>query len=151
MWLKYCEFEPIPELVELFVRNATEDYITYVEIQEGRALDRKTWSSELKQILTQELEHCVQSKPSRVAVMRAEERLIGYALVKREGRTAIIEDIIAERRGSGSVLLQWLEAELRKQGVETLIADVGANNKRAQEFMQKNGYESTTMVYTKSI
>jgi hypothetical protein len=40
---------------------------------------------------------------------------------------------------------------MRKNGIKTLMADIGVKNKRAQEFMKKLGYEVQTIVYIKNI
>jgi GNAT superfamily N-acetyltransferase len=149
-WVDLFNYQVVPKLVDIFLKNTTEKYITHIEIEEGRAIDKHTWSPNLKEILTKELEHILQFR-NRLAVLYTDDIPTAYALVKRSGRTATVEDIVVTNKGEGSQLLEWLETRFKHDGIEEVIGDLGTDNLQAQRFMQKRGYEAITVVYRKQI
>ena len=149
-WVDLFNYQVVPKLVDIFLKNTTEKYITHIEIEEGRAIDKTTWSPNLKEILTKELEYTLQFR-KRLAVLYQEDTPTAYALIKRSGSTAILEDIVVTNKGEGSQLLEWLETKLKQEGIEEILGDLGTDNLQAQTFMQKRGYEPITVVYRKQI
>jgi GNAT superfamily N-acetyltransferase len=139
----------IPTLVSMFRQNAGRDYVTHIEIEEGRATEDGDWSDELYTILNEELFRAVIEE--RVIVAVEGPNILGYALITETQNTITIEDIISTQRGIGSDLLSYIENRGRRYGQKILIADVGPNNIRAQKFMEAFGYKVSTIVYTKNI
>ena len=139
----------IPTLVSMFRQNAGREYITHIEIEEGRATEDGEWSDELSSILNEELFRAVLEERVIVAVEGPD--ILGYALITETQDTITIEDIISTQRGIGSDLLSYIENRGRRYGQKMLIADIGPDNIRAQKFMEAFGYKVRTVVYTKDI
>jgi len=139
----------VPELVDMFIENAGKEYITHIEIAEGRATEEGEWSNDLARILYEELFKAVVE--GRVIVAIEDDKILGYALITETQDTITIEDIISIQKGIGSDLLSHIENRGRRYGQKMLIGDVGPNNIRAQKFMEAFGYKASTIVYTKNI
>ena len=139
----------VDELVNIFLNNTGIEYITHIEIEEGRALSLNEWSPNLKDILKEEL--ITEMAKSKVVAAEDNGIIRGYALLKLENKILTIEDIVVNQKGIGTEIMEWIEKEMRKNGIKTLMADIGVKNKRAQEFMKKLGYEAQTIVYIKNL
>ena len=139
----------VDELVNIFLNNTGIEYITHIEIEEGRALSINEWSPNLKDILRDEL--ITEMAKSKVIVAEDDGIIKGYALLKLENKILTIEDIVVNQKGIGTEIMEWIEKEMVKNGIKRLMADLGVKNKRAQEFMKKLGYEAQTIVYVKNI
>ena len=139
----------VDELVNIFLNNTGMEYITHIEIEEGRALSINEWSPNLKDILKEEL--IIEMAKSKVVVAEEDNEIKGYALLKVENKTLIVEDIVVNQKGIGTAIMEWIENEIKNRGIKRLMADIGIKNKRAQEFMKKLGYEAQTIVYVKNI
>ena len=139
----------VDELVNIFLNNTGIEYITHIEIEEGRALSLNEWSPNLKDILREEL--ITEIAQSRVIVAEDNGIIKGYALIKLDYNILTIEDIVVNQKGVGTEIMEWIEREMRKNGIKRLMADIGVKNKTAQEFMKKLGYEAQTIVYVKNI
>jgi len=57
-WLDNCE--AVDSLADFFVRNVSPAYISHGEILTGRAIDDKTWSPDLHEILHKEITRCAE-------------------------------------------------------------------------------------------
>ena len=143
------DLNAVPTLVQMFIENAGKEYITHIEIEEGRATEDGEWSTDLARILTEELFKAVVEE--RVIIVIEDDKILGYALITETQDTITIEDIISTQRGIGSDILSYIENRGRRYGQKTLIGDVGPSNIRAQKFMEANGYKIRTVVYTKDI
>lgn len=130
------------ELVDLFIANAGTDYITHIEIEEGRALSSSEWSSNLKNILYTQFHYSV--KEGNILLAIEDGKVVGFANVHFGVSTITIEDIISTKKGIGTALLKEIE-----KADSTFMADIGPDNTRARAFMEKNGYKISTIVYTK--
>lgn len=147
----------INSLVDMFVTNTTTDYITHIEIDEGRAIDQNTWSEDIKHVLW--MQFYVAIKGGNIAVAIDEENeLYGFATVKwlheenAFNGTVVIEDIVSTQKGVGSELVRFIEQEVKEGPLKyNMMADVSCKNTRAQKFMEKLGYRPMTIVYTKEI
>ena len=153
-WIQPQEgsLEIIDQLVTLFVENTTTDYITHIEIKEGRAENQTTWSKDLKQVLWTEL--YAQAKGGNVLVATKDNKPIGFALVKWKKNKITIEDIISTSKGVGSEMIRTIEEKAKQDRLthyKYSMADVGPNNQRAQKFMERNGYKPITIVYRKEL
>ena len=147
-WLE--EIEKIDELVDIFLNNVGPEYITHIEIEEGRAVDLNVWSENLRYILKQELEHCIKNK-NRIPIIKVDNVIKGYALLKINYKTIIIEDIVVSEKGLGSKLMDFIERAAFEEGMDRIIGDIGIKNERAKRFMDKLGFEKQTIVYSKKI
>ena len=151
----------INSLVDMFVANTTTDYITHIEIEEGRATDQNTWSEDLKRVLW--MQFYIAIKAGNVAVAIDDEyELYGFAVVKwlckedDNEDAVVIEDIVSAEKGIGTELVRFIEEEVRAAGPihdrkYSMRADVSPKNTRANRFMEKLGYKPMTIVYTKEI
>lgn len=137
------------ELVDFFLSNTTNDYITDIEIEEGRAVSLTQWSDNLKDILKKEL---IKEIPlGNVLVVTLDEQIKGYALVKIDGKRVVIEDIIVSVKGLGSDMMKIIHWWADMKGIERLVCHVGLNNEAAKGLMIKRGYEPQTITYVKNI
>ena len=132
----------VTELVDLFIANASTEYITHIEVQEGRASNSTEWSPNLKQILYSQFMQSVRNGDVLLAI--EDQKVVGFANVYFGTTTITVEDIVSAKKGIGTALLQEIE---KAEG--PFIADVGPNNTKAKRFMEKNGYKASTIVYTK--
>jgi hypothetical protein len=146
-WLS--DINKVDDLVNIFINNVGIEYITHIEIEEGRALSINQWSPNLAEIIKAEL--IEQIGNSKVVVAEMNKVTKGYALIKIENKRLIIEDIVVNQKRIGTEIMNWIENYAKEVGVKFLIADIGLNNQRAQRFMEHLGYQRQTIVYTKQI
>ena len=136
-------------LVDLFIKKANVDYITHIEIEEGRAISTTQWSDNLKDVLKKELlESCTDL---RLITISDDEEINGYALLRFNEDSIIIEDIIVNKKGLGKELILWIENYSKMVGFKRLIGDVGCRNEVAKSFMSKLGFQEQTITYVKNI
>lgn len=137
------------ELVDFFLANTTKDYITDIEIEEGRAVSLTQWSDNLKDILKKEL---LKEIPlGNVLVVTLDDQIKGYALVKIDGKKVVIEDIIVSVKGLGSDMMKIIHWWADMKGIDKIVCHVGLNNEAAKGLMRKRGYEAQTITYVKNI
>jgi len=148
-WLE--EKEKIDELVDIFIKNVGTEYITHIEIQEGRAVSLNEWSKDLGIIIKQELEECYYESKQKISIIKVDGVIKGYALLKIESPILTVEDIVVSEMGLGSKLMEFIETIAYKGGIRTIIGDVGVGNKQAHKFMNKLGYTQQTIVYCKQL
>ena len=150
IWLR--DETKVDELVALFLNNTTEEYITYIEIQEGRADQDGTWSANLRDTLQHQFYVAILKGNILVAIDIDKDTILGFiSVLYNEDNIIIVEDIVSTQKGIGTELLSIIEEKARRFGYKTIIGDVGPNNERAKKFMEANGYTARTIVYTKNI
>lgn len=75
----------------------------------------------------------------------SETEIIGYAGVMSIAETADVQTIAIaphhEGKGYGRTLLDFLTREARARGAEQILLEVRADNPRAQDLYQRNGYQ----------
>lgn len=146
-WL--VDTSKVDKLVDIFINNVGVEYITHIEIEEGRAVSLNKWAHDIKDVLKEELiESC---KEIRVVAISIEEEINGFALLKFEDDSIIIEDIVVNQKGLGKELMNWIENYAKTMGFVKLIGHVGCSNEVAKSFMNKLGFEGQTITYTKEI
>lgn len=133
----------VNELVNLFIEHTGVEYITHIEIDEGRALNEREWSPNLKDILYTQFYHSV--KQGNILMAIENEKIVGFANVYIKDYITTIDDIVSIRKGIGTALMNEIE---KIEG--TFMADVSPNNIRAKAFMEKLGYKVSTLVYRKN-
>jgi hypothetical protein len=137
------------DLADFFLANTTKDYITDIEIEEGRAISLTQWSDNLKGILKKEL---IKEIPfGNVLVVTLDDQIKGYALVKIDGEKVVIEDIIVSVKGLGSDMMKIIHWWAEMKGIQKIVCHVGLNNEAAKGLMRKRGYEAQTITYVKNI
>lgn len=149
VWLR--DETRIDELVNLFLTNATEEYITHIEIQEGRADKDGTWSGNIRDLLQHQFYVGIKKGNILVAIDIDNDTILGFISVLYKEDNLLVEDVISTQKGIGTALLSEIEDKAKWHGYKTIIGDVGPNNTRAQKFMEANGYTARTIVYTKNI
>jgi len=150
IWLR--DETKVDELVDLFLNNTTEDYITHIEIQEGRADEDGTWSANLRDTLKHQFYVAIKKSNILVAIDINTDVILGFvSVLYNEDNTITVEDIVSTQKGIGTKLLNVVEENVRGYEYKMIIGDVGPNNERAKRFMEANGYTAKTIVYTKNI
>ena len=150
IWLR--DETKIDELVDLFLKNTTEEYITHIEIQEGRADEDGTWSANLRDTLKFQFYVAIKKNNILVAIDIDKDTILGFiSVLYNEDNIITIEDIVSTQKGIGTELLSVIEEKARRYDYKTIVGDVGPNNERAKRFMEANGYTAKTIVYTKNI
>ena len=87
------------------------------------------------------------------------EDLIGFCflMVKKKTDCPFIEiqDFLIkpdfQRRGIGNMLLEWIENNLRSEGLKNVFLESGADNHEAHSFFSKKGYSVCSKVFFKEI
>jgi GNAT superfamily N-acetyltransferase len=160
-WLDNCE--AVDSLADFFVRNVSPAYISHGEILTGRAIDDKTWSPDLHEILHKEITRCAESfrkgENSRVATAVNAGTLSALDVVELVHgiRTlcAWIDDLVVardvRRMGVGGEFLQWIENELGREGVRHVFLESGITNTSAHVFFERKGYSVCSQVMRKAL
>lgn len=153
-------------LVNFFLLNVSEEYISHGEIQDGRADDPKTWSKNINSILIAEFsEACsvgsaTNATASKIALaVQSTGETAAFALlqIRRDAQSpyAILHDILVHRglrgHGIGTQLLEWIQVQLHALGVQFIFLESGASNERAHEFFEKNGFSPISTNFMKSL
>src|SRR5437867_3053626 len=78
--------ESVEPLTDFFVRNVSPDYISHGELLAGRAVDDKLWAPNLREIMSRELDGCVNSFQCggnlRAATAAENGTIVGLAIVE---------------------------------------------------------------------
>ena len=102
----------VPDLVSFFVENLSTEYISYGEIQCGRALDAHTWSPGLREAVAEEFRSAMSRRGRtrggrRIAAAAVDRALVGLAVVgfhlDASNPSVVLEDLVIDRgrRGQG--------------------------------------------------
>jgi len=145
-------------LAQLFVDNATIDYISHSEIQEGRAVNENSWSKDLLSHINTELQAASKNETFQAANIAAaylDNKPVGYLLVEYadegNGLFAILSDIVVDRTYQrhhvGTTLADWTLAQLRKEGIQSLYAESNLKNTAAHHFLEKQGMKAVSKVF----
>ena len=143
------DISKVDTLVEIFTNNVGIEYITHIEIEEGRAVSLDKWAHDIKDVLREELiESC---KELRVIAISIEDEISGFALLKFDEDSIIVEDIVVYQKGLGKELMNWIEDYAKRMGFNKLIGHVGCTNEVAKSFMNRLGFQEQTITYIKEI
>lgn len=159
VWLNddnYTDF-----LVDLFIKNVDETYISYGEIFCERAIDFNKWSPELKNVLRSEIKDIVTKKKtnSKIAIAFDDSKIVGFSIIAIENNSnisyAFLEDIVIDseyrKLGVGKELTDFIEKELQDQGVKQVYLESGHKNHLAHKFFENRGYSLVAKVMCKTL
>lgn len=159
IWLNDVAY--VNDLVDLFLRNTDETYISYGEIFCGRAKNFDNWSENLKAVLKLEIEEILENKKnnSKIACSFLKSKIVGFAIVNIEKNSTIpysfLEDIVIESEyrnlGIGKILSDFIEKELIQEGVKQVYLESGHKNFLAHKFFEKRGYSLVAKVMCKNL
>jgi ribosomal protein S18 acetylase RimI-like enzyme len=154
------------ELARFFLRNASEEYISHGEIQDGRAEATGVWSADAQSVLTRQfLNGCRNEGDGKFAETRValaqlnglDVAAIAYVGMERTAPVsyAILYDLLVRsdlrNLNIGSTLLSWLEKQLRKEEVRLLFLESGVNNERAHSFFKQQGFSTVSINMMKTL
>lgn len=153
------------QLAAFFVRNVGTDYISFGEMQCGRAVSAGSWHPGLHDVLRAEFdailrEAAVPGDPSRrLAGMFRHDRMVGLAVVRLEKNAltpfAVLEDMVIDREqrqaGLGARLLSFIESHARTEDCRQIFIESGLENKGAHRFFARSGYAPVATVMAKSL
>jgi ribosomal protein S18 acetylase RimI-like enzyme len=165
MKIEWCQNkERVPALVSFFIENVDPSYISHGEIQTGRALEADRWSPALPQILRDEFGSYFESGSStigkcKVAVASTAGEISALLIVKIQamgGRCfSELSDFVVRRdsrgQGIGRAVFSWLQAEMKKAGINRIFLESGKNNENAHGFFKSQGFELCSIVMLKDI
>ena len=96
------------------------------------------------------INHCLQDTATNVAVARAREDLMGFAIMEyKDDEAHLLLFAVGEayrRQGVGSVLLAWLEKTALTAGIGMICLEARSRNAPARQFYRKHGYVETAHV-----
>jgi GNAT superfamily N-acetyltransferase len=149
----------IAELVDLFMKNVDETYISYSEIQEGRADSDHHWSTALREKITMDLTVAINSGEGalshRVAVACVDDAVIAFALLAfhraPSGSFAVVEDLVVDRgmrsRGIGRAMIDWILQACRNEDMKRVFLESGIRNVAAHAFFEGTGFRPVATVF----
>ncbi len=165
MKIEWCQNkERVPALVSFFIENVDPSYISHGEIQTGRAIDPSTWSPALSKILRDEFDSYVEpgslgDGECNVAVASAAGEISALLIVRIQTvkglRFSVLSDFVVKSgcrgQGIGRAVFSWLEAEMKKAGINRIFLESGKNNENAHGFFKSQGFELCSIVMLKDL
>lgn len=150
------------ELANFFMVNVTPAYISYGEIQCGRAIDARRWSPRFREVLIEEFIDSISRRLKiregrRIAVARQQGRVVGIAVIgihlKAINPYVVIEDLVVDRtergNGYGKQMLTWIEEQASNMKAVDLFLESGITNEDAHVFFEHHGFKVVSKVMTK--
>lgn len=151
----------VKELVNFFITNKTESYISHGEIISGRAETSNQWSPDLESILTEQLSSDFNSESaysSQLKILIAENNegsiigmLVFNVIYSGFKNYAILEDMLLDQsiRGQsiGSTLLEEAIRESKNWNINFILLESGIDNKGAHHFFEKYGFKKVSENY----
>lgn len=135
------------EIVDFFLQNKTESYISHSEILSGRALSPQEWSDNLAQKLSEELDE----EDTNVITIETENKIIGLALLRIVKDNLIIEDLIIDSKlrgfSLGKNMMNYIVEFSKQKGVKSLFLESGITNDGAHHFFEKHGFKKISVSY----
>jgi len=153
-------------LAKFFIENVSPEYISQGELQDGRASDIDSWSTELHSIMLRQFKAACGGGgdgthlETRLAIANDHAmRLmaIGYVGIERSSSIpyAVLHDLVVQSTtrgmGVGSALLEWIEEQLRIQRIKSIFLESGMRNASARAFFESVGYGAVSVNYMKVI
>ena len=147
-------------LANFFIGHVDKNYISHSEILKSRANNSKQWAAQLQERLMNELEVYTEGASRRAAIAKdtATQRIIALSFVEMLPDAlkphAWIHDFMVEsslrQQRIGSQFLLWLEQEFQKHNTQLVIIESSIHNKTAHSFFKHKGFETCSIVMTKS-
>jgi GNAT superfamily N-acetyltransferase len=151
----------LTELVDVFVTSIDTTYISFSEIQLGRAESEHQWSAGLRSRVTADLALAIgpwdPRATHRLAVARIGLVPVALALVafhrEADRPYAVIEDLVADQRvrrqGIGRALLQWVLDVCAIEGIHRVFLESGLRNTGAHQFFEHAGFRPIATVFVR--
>lgn len=149
----------IPSYVEFFTRNVLPEYISFSEMQDGRADSDCRWSLSLDAILhAQLLSAMTPQNPAsshRVAVARRGGDIVALALVEfyldAVHPYAVLADLIVESaergQGIGDRVVSWIVQACHERQCQRIFLESGSQNHRAHAFFAAHNFRPVSTVF----
>lgn len=141
-----------------FVDNVDETYISFGDIYScGRATKDLKWVSNLEEVISNEIKDILSGKiPNKeVIVVHEDKVLIGFAIIALEASSAVLEDLIVNRkirgRGIGQRIFKAIEDNLMERGIEYIQLESAPQNIKAHDFFHNQGFKNSTVIMIKNI
>ena len=162
-WCTPSDTPSLDKLVELFVSNACNQYISHGEVIDGRANNMHEWKGNIKEIMTGEFSAALHSDfdcPdifTKLAIARRDDAVIALALVQfyPETKIAMLCDIVVDAplRGQkiGEAMLGWIETEVKAWGAKFIFLESGKHNHSAHRFFEQAGFQGVSIVMAKNV
>jgi GNAT superfamily N-acetyltransferase len=150
-------------LAEFFAATVGPDYVSHGELQTRRALGPGRWAPDLVKVMTGELEAAlgtrVDEARARVVTAHRDGVLVALGIVSPgsglAGRFAILEDLVVSKshrgRGVGTAVLEWIERQLRDEGICRIFLESGARNDSAVRFFERHAYRRCSVTLLKEL
>lgn len=145
-------------LGKFFIDNVDETYISFGDIYScGRATKDLKWVSNLEEVISNEARDIISGKIANkeVIVAHEDEVLVGFAIVALEASSAVLEDLIVDRKirgkGIGQRIYKAIEDNLRERGIEYIQLESAPQNIKAHEFFHNQGFKNSTVIMIKDI
>jgi N-acetylglutamate synthase-like GNAT family acetyltransferase len=152
------------ELADFFIVNVTPAYISYGEIQCGRAIDSRRWSPKFREVLLDELKGAIKTSGNvregrRIAVAKHDGIVLGIVVIgihlEANHPHVVIEDFVVDQNkrgnGYGKEILKWVELQAAKMKAVDVFIESGISNEGAHDFFRKNGFEVVSKVMIKKV
>jgi len=161
-WGTHANIEGINELVNIFISNIDNNYISHGEVIVGRAINLKEWKANLFEIIKKELITALtnennENEYNKLALCELDNRFIGIAIIEfnRITNVSILSDIVIDNKlrgyNIGGSFISWIEKELKSQNIGMIFLESGIRNSLAHDFFEKVGYRKSSIVMAKEI
>ena len=154
----------LEKLVTLFVENANNAYISHGEVIYGRANNLSEWKANIKERIREEFVEAMQNDFAgmeiftKLVMAQQDENIVAIALVGfyPETKLCVLYDIVVDkpqrRHKIAEKMLQWIEAEIKKEfGARFLFLESGKNNHDAHKFFEHQGFAQSSIEMYKEI
>ncbi|WP_414440891.1 GNAT family N-acetyltransferase [Burkholderia sp. 22PA0106] len=144
------------ELAVFFTENTDASYISHSELQFGLAESPKCWNPDRPRLIRSEITESITAEtaengppPTLIFAARNGLELVAMGCVAMHTQGpgvpyAVLEDIVISRSmrhvGIGRTVLDWLVQEAREAGCHRIFLESGAQNHKAHEFFEKQGF-----------
>ena len=133
------------EAARFFTEHVTTDYISYRDLESGRALDLETWRPDLHETLVQEFT----SGQVQVWLGLNDETLVALAVVNITEPVAVLQDIVLRERGDE--FLTHVLACLRHHGHTGARARSSMKASGAHHFLETMGFVPTHVHFVRAL
>jgi len=140
------------------------EYISYSEIQEGRAVSPTTWSPDLEKILRASIENHLRGRNDgdgvgALAIAKSGTDLVGLLQISYEEAPnhtyVVLEDLVVAPKFRnyriGERFLKWIEDCLRNKGVKEVFLESGVGNAKAHRFFERCRFETVSKVMMREL
>lgn len=152
----------VDDLVDIFVRNVDNKYISHGEVIVGRANNLHEWKVDFSEIMKKEFlsaltNNTKSAEYKQLCICKGDNQIIGIALIEFNMATnvSILSDIVIDNkfRGQniGDSFISWIEKELKANNIRHIFLESGIHNKAAHEFFENSGYNRSSIVMAKKL